>query len=129
MAKNEVAVADAGDPAADGVSVTKPSPLKILQNADVMRSVIIILCLAIMLVAALTVIFWGREPVMRPLGSYTEQEELNAVISYLKQHQYEYRFDELRDGRKNTVSKKGLTFFYADANITTFARTTAYFWV
>ena len=33
MAKNEVAVADAGDPAADGVSVTKPSPLKILQNA------------------------------------------------------------------------------------------------
>ena len=104
MAKNEIAVAEGGEAAADGVNVSKPSPFKMLQNAEAMRSVIIILCLAIMLVAALIVIFWGREPVMRPLGSYSEQEELNAVIAYLKQHQYEYRFDEIRDGKKNTVS-------------------------
>ncbi len=104
MAKNEVAVTDSGTDGPDDVSVSKPSPLKMLQNGDIMRSVIIILCLAIFLVVGLILIFWARDPSMRPLGNYTENDELNSVIAYLQQHEYEYKFYELKDGKKNAIS-------------------------
>src|SRR5574344_258512 len=104
MAKNEVAVTDGdGIDTSTDISVTKTSPLALLQNGDVLRSVIIILCLAILLVGVI-LIYWAREPAMRPLGNYSDNNELNAVMSYLQQHKYEYKFYELQDGKKNAVS-------------------------
>src|SRR5574344_399237 len=97
MAKNEVAVTDGdGIDTSTDISVTKTSPLALLQNGDVLRSVIIILCLAIFLVVGVILIYWAREPAMRPLGNYSDNNELNAVMSYLQQHKYEYKFYELR---------------------------------
>lgn len=104
MAKNEVAVADSDGIDTSDVSVSKPSPLALLQNGDVLRSVIIILCLAIFLVVGIVVIYWAREPSMRPLGNYTDNSELNAVMSYLQQNQYQYKFYEFQDGKKNAIS-------------------------
>jgi flagellar M-ring protein FliF len=105
MAKNEVAVTDGdGIDTSTDISVTKTSPLALLQNGDVLRSVIIILCLAIFLVVGVILIYWAREPAMRPLGNYSDNNELNAVMSYLQQHKYEYKFYELQDGKKNAVS-------------------------
>ncbi len=104
-AKNELVVSD-GDSLDNGeVEVKKSSPLNtIVKNGDLMRSVIVILCLLIFLFAGFFLVIWAREPVMRPLGYYNDANELNTVISYLKQHQYEYSFEELKDGKRNAVS-------------------------
>ena len=105
MATNEVATKDSDglDIGAD-VTVTKPSPLAILQNGEVMRSIIIILCLAIFLVVGIVLIYWGREPAMRPLGNYPDNKELNSVIAYLQQYKYDYKFYEIQDGKKNVIT-------------------------
>jgi flagellar M-ring protein FliF len=105
MASNELATKenDALDAAADE-GVAKSSPLLMLQNGEILRSLIIILCLAIFLVVGVVLIYWGKEPAMRPLGDYPDNKELNTVISYLKQHQYEYKFYEIQDGKKNVIT-------------------------
>ena len=95
MAKNELVVSDGDGSDSGDVLVEKQSPLSILKNGDVMRSIIVILCLSIFLVLGLVLIFWARDPVLRPLGSYDDTKELNSVIAYLKQHQYAYEYNEL----------------------------------
>ena len=107
MARNEVATKDTTDGldmSSEDVSVVKPSPFGFLQNGEVLRSMIIILCLAIFLVVGIVLVYWGRDPIMRPLGSYSDANELNAVISYLKQYEYNFKFNEIQDGKKNVVS-------------------------
>ena len=104
MAKNELVVSDGDGSDSGDVLVEKQSPLSILKNGDVMRSIIVILCLSIFLVLGLVLIFWARDPVLRPLGSYDDTKELNSVIAYLKQHQYAYEYNELLDGRRNVIS-------------------------
>lgn len=104
MAKNELVVSD-GDSSENGdVLIEKPSPLSVLKNGEVMRSIIIILCLTIFLLLGLVLVFWARDPIMRPLGAYDDNKELNSVIAYLKQHQYEYEYNELQDGKRNVIS-------------------------
>lgn len=104
MAKNELVVSDGDGSDSGDVLVEKQSPLSILKNGDIMRSIIVILCLTIFLVLGLVLIFWARDPVLRPLGSYDDTKELNAVIAYLKQHQYAYEYNELLDGSRNVIS-------------------------
>ena len=47
MAKNELVVSDGDGSDSGDVLVEKQSPLSILKNGDVMRSIIVILCLSI----------------------------------------------------------------------------------
>ena len=76
MAKNELVVSDGDGSDSGDVLVEKQSPLSILKNGDIMRSIIVILCLTIFLVLGLVLIFWARDPVLRPLGSYDDTKEL-----------------------------------------------------
>ncbi|MGN1393136.1 MAG: flagellar basal-body MS-ring/collar protein FliF [Succinivibrionaceae bacterium] len=104
MAQNELTVTEDSGTGDGSITVTKSSPMSFLHNNDLMRSVIIILILAIFLFVGIAVVYWGKSPNMRPLGSYNDSTELNAVISYLKQHQYQYQFYEIKDGKSNVVT-------------------------
>lgn len=104
MANNELAVSDNDMDVSGEMPISKPSPFAILQNGEVMRSVIIILCLAIFLVVGIVIVFWAKEPNMRPLGYYSDNAELNAVVAYLKQHEYKYQYYDIKDGKSNAIT-------------------------
>jgi flagellar M-ring protein FliF len=104
MARNDLTVTDGEDIDNEAIEINKRSPLDILKNGEIARSIIIILCLAIFLVVGLVIIFWAKEPVLRPLGQYSDTNELNAVMAYLKQNEYDYRFYDLKDGKQNVIS-------------------------
>lgn len=104
MARNDLTVTDGEDIDNEAIEINKRSPLDFLKNGEIARSIIIILCLAIFLVVGLVIIFWAKEPVLRPLGQYSDTNELNAVMGYLKQNEFEYRFYDLKDGKQNVIS-------------------------
>lgn len=60
----------------------KSSALGFLSNTDVLRQITLILGLAICLAIAVFILLWGKEPDMRPLGTYSTQE-LVKTLDYL----------------------------------------------
>jgi len=70
----------------------KSSALGFLSNTDVLRQITLILGLAICLAIAVFILLWGKEPDMRPLGTYTTQE-LVKTLDFLDQQQIPYQVD------------------------------------
>ncbi|PJG60608.1 flagellar basal-body MS-ring/collar protein FliF [Aeromonas cavernicola] len=70
----------------------KSSALGFLSNTDMLRQITLILALAICLAIAVFILLWGKEPEMRPLGTYNTQE-LVATLDYLDQQQIPYQVD------------------------------------
>ncbi|AXV35249.1 flagellar M-ring protein FliF [Aeromonas hydrophila] len=70
----------------------KSSALGFLSNTDVLRQITLILGLAICLAIAVFILLWGKEPDMRPLGTYTTQE-LVKTLDYLDQQKIPYQVD------------------------------------
>ena len=70
----------------------KSSALGFLSNTDVLRQITLILGLAICLAIAVFILLWGKEPDMRPLGSYSTQE-LVKTLDYLDQQKIPYQVD------------------------------------
>ena len=70
----------------------KSSALGFLSNTDVLRQITLILGLAICLAIAVFILLWGKEPEMRPLGTYTTQE-LVKTLDFLDQQKIPYEVD------------------------------------
>ncbi|QET81652.1 flagellar basal body M-ring protein FliF [Aeromonas veronii] len=70
----------------------KSSALGFLSNTDVLRQITLILGLAICLAIAVFILLWGKEPDMRPLGTYTTQE-LVKTLDFLDQQKISYEVD------------------------------------
>ncbi|EOD54718.1 flagellar basal-body MS-ring/collar protein FliF, partial [Aeromonas molluscorum] len=70
----------------------KSSALGFLSNSDVLRQITLILGLAICLAIAVFILLWGKEPEMRPLGTYST-EELVSTLDYLDQQKIPYQVD------------------------------------
>lgn len=70
----------------------KSSALGFLSNTDVLRQITLILGLAICLAIAVFILLWGKEPDMRPLGTYTTQE-LVKTLDFLDQQKIPYEVD------------------------------------
>ncbi|MGO1618460.1 MAG: hypothetical protein ACTHXN_10930 [Oceanisphaera sp.] len=70
----------------------KSTPLALLGNTDVLRQVIIVLALAICLALAVFLLMWGKEPEMRPLGVYNNQE-LIETLDFLDAQKVDYQID------------------------------------
>ncbi|WMC11368.1 flagellar basal-body MS-ring/collar protein FliF [Oceanimonas pelagia] len=70
----------------------KSTPFALLGNADVLRQIVIVLALAICLAMAVFVLLWGKEPEMRPLGVYNNQE-LIETLDFLDAQKIEYKID------------------------------------
>lgn len=70
----------------------KSTPLALLGNTDILRQVIIVLALAICLALAVFLLLWGKEPEMRPLGVYSNQE-LIETLDFLDAQKVEYEID------------------------------------
>nr|WP_277604499.1 flagellar basal-body MS-ring/collar protein FliF [Aeromonas sp. MR19] len=70
----------------------KSSALGFLSNTDVLRQITLILGLAICLAIAVFILLWGKEPDMRPLGTYNTQE-LVSTLDYLDQQKIPYEVD------------------------------------
>ena len=68
----------------------KSTPFALLGNTDILRQVIIVLALAICLALAVFLLLWGKEPEMRPLGMYNNQE-LIETLDYLDAQKIEYK--------------------------------------
>ncbi|XEI31883.1 flagellar M-ring protein FliF [Aeromonas veronii] len=70
----------------------KSSALGFLSNTDVLRQITLILGLAICLAIAVFILLWGKEPDMRPLGTYTTQE-LVKTLDFLDQQKIPYEVE------------------------------------
>lgn len=70
----------------------KSSALGFLSNTDVLRQITLILGLAICLAIAVFILLWGKEPDMRPLGTYSTQE-LVKTLDFLDQQKIPYQVD------------------------------------
>ncbi len=70
----------------------KSSALGFLSNTDVLRQITLILGLAICLAIAVFILLWGKEPDMRPLGTYSTQE-LVKTLDYLDAQKIPYEVD------------------------------------
>ncbi|MGB5855762.1 MAG: flagellar basal-body MS-ring/collar protein FliF [Oceanisphaera sp.] len=70
----------------------KSTPLALLGNADILRQVIIVLALAICLALAVFLLLWGKEPEMRPLGVYNNQE-LIETLDFLDTQKVDYQIE------------------------------------
>ena len=70
----------------------KSSALGFLSNTDVLRQITLILGLAICLAIAVFILLWGKEPDVRPLGTYTTQE-LVKTLDFLDQQKIPYEVD------------------------------------
>nr|WP_276556293.1 flagellar basal-body MS-ring/collar protein FliF [Aeromonas piscicola] len=70
----------------------KSSALGFLSNTDVLRQITLILGLAICLAIAVFILLWGKEPDMRPLGTYSTQE-LVSTLDYLDQQKIPYEVE------------------------------------
>ena len=86
----------------------KSSALGFLSNTDVLRQITLILGLAICLAIAVFILLWGKEPEMRPLGTFTTQE-LVSTLDYLDQQKIPYQVD----GKSVLVSAEN----YADIRL------------
>ncbi|AKA18230.1 flagellar basal-body MS-ring/collar protein FliF [Aeromonas hydrophila] len=87
----ELLMNDEGSAALDE-NEQKSSALGFLSNTDVLRQITLILGLAICLAIAVFILLWGKEPDMRPLGTYTTQE-LVKTLDYLDQQKILYQVD------------------------------------
>ncbi|MDX7757549.1 flagellar basal-body MS-ring/collar protein FliF [Aeromonas hydrophila] len=87
----ELLMNDEGSAALDE-NEQKSSALGFLSNTDVLRQITLILGLAICLAIAVFILMWGKEPDMRPLGTYTTQE-LVKTLDYLDQQKIPYQVD------------------------------------
>lgn len=97
MADNQLVDADKNVLAANEAATLeaeerKSTPFALLGNADVLRQVIIVLALAICLAMAVFILLWGKEPEMRPLGVYSNQE-LIETLDYLDGQKIQYQID------------------------------------
>lgn len=70
----------------------KSTPFALLGNTDILRQIIIVLALAICLALAVFILLWGKEPQMRPLGVYSNQE-LIETLDFLDAQKIEYTID------------------------------------
>lgn len=86
----------------------KSSALGFLSNTDVLRQITLILGLTICLAIAVFILLWGKEPEMRPLGTFTTQELL-STLDYLDQQKIPYQVD----GKSVLVSAEN----YADIRL------------
>lgn len=86
----------------------KSSALGFLSNTDVLRQITLILGLTICLAIAVFILLWGKEPEMRPLGTFTTQE-LVSTLDYLDQQKIHYQVD----GKSVLVSAEN----YADIRL------------
>ncbi|MFA7261242.1 MAG: flagellar basal-body MS-ring/collar protein FliF, partial [Aeromonas bestiarum] len=87
----ELLMNDEGSAALDE-NEQKSSALGFLSNTDVLRQITLILGLAICLSIAVFILLWGKEPDMRPLGTYSTQE-LVSTLDYLDQQKIPYEVD------------------------------------
>ncbi|MEL3923104.1 flagellar basal-body MS-ring/collar protein FliF [Aeromonas enteropelogenes] len=87
----ELLMSDEGTAALDE-NEQKSSALGFLSNTDVLRQITLILGLAICLAIAVFILLWGKEPDMRPLGTYTTQE-LVKTLDFLDQQKIPYQVD------------------------------------
>lgn len=87
----ELLMNDEGSAALDE-NEQKSSALGFLSNTDVLRQITLILGLAICLAIAVFILLWGKEPDMRPLGTYNTQE-LVSTLDYLDQQKIPYEVD------------------------------------
>ncbi|MGH1409321.1 MAG: flagellar basal-body MS-ring/collar protein FliF [Aeromonas sp.] len=87
----ELLINDEGSAALDE-NEQKSSALGFLSNTDVLRQITLILGLAICLAIAVFILLWGKEPDMRPLGTYTTQE-LVKTLDFLDQQKIPYEVD------------------------------------
>ena len=86
----------------------KSSALGFLSNTDVLRQITLILGLTICLAIAVFILLWGKEPEMRPLGTFSTQE-LVSTLDYLDQQKIPYQVD----GKNVLVSAEN----YADIRL------------
>ncbi|QXC28764.1 flagellar M-ring protein FliF [Aeromonas sp. FDAARGOS 1409] len=86
----------------------KSSALGFLSNTDVLRQLTLILGLTICLAIAVFILLWGKEPEMRPLGTFNTQE-LVSTLDYLDQQKIPYQVD----GKSVLVSAEN----YADIRL------------
>ena len=86
----------------------KSSALGFLSNTDVLRQITLILGLTICLDIAVFILLWGKEPEMRPLGTFSTQE-LVSTLDYLDQQKIPYQVD----GKSVLVSAEN----YADIRL------------
>ncbi|MNG85293.1 Flagellar M-ring protein [compost metagenome] len=86
----------------------KSSALGFLSNTDVLRQITLILGLTICLAIAVFILLWGKEPEMRPLGTFNTQE-LVSTLDYLDQQKIPYQVD----GKSVLVSAEN----YADIRL------------
>ncbi len=86
----------------------KSSALGFLSNTDVLRQITLILGLTICLAIAVFILLWGKEPEMRPLGTFTTQD-LVSTLDYLDQQKIPYQVD----GKSVLVSAEN----YADIRL------------
>ncbi|MBV7413932.1 flagellar MS-ring protein [Aeromonas encheleia] len=70
----------------------KSSALGFLSNTDVLRQITLILGLTICLAIAVFILLWGKEPEMRPLGTFSTQE-LVSTLDYLDQQKIPYQVE------------------------------------
>ncbi|WP_417614706.1 flagellar basal-body MS-ring/collar protein FliF [Oceanisphaera sp.] len=70
----------------------KSTPLALLGDTDILRQVILVLALAICLALAVFLFLWGKEPEMRPLGVYNNQE-LIETLDFLDAQKINYKID------------------------------------
>lgn len=64
----------------------------ILSNSDILRQITLILALAICLAIAVFILLWGKEPDMRPLGTFPT-EQLVKTLDYLDQQKIPYEVE------------------------------------
>ena len=67
----------------------KSSAFGFFTNADILRQIILILALAISLTLVVFILLWGKEPEMRPLGTYPTAE-LIETLDFLDQEKIDY---------------------------------------
>ncbi|ELR65113.1 Flagellar M-ring protein FliF [Photobacterium marinum] len=78
------------DPDTEEKSATRVDSM--LGNLDLLRQVILVLSVAICVALIVLVVFWLREPEMRPLGTF-ETEELIPILDHFDQKKIEYTLD------------------------------------
>lgn len=70
----------------------KSSALSFFSNSDVLRQIILILALAISLTLVVFILLWGKDPEMRPLGTY-QTAELIETLEFLDKAKISYQID------------------------------------
>ena len=73
-------------------SEQKSSAFSFFSNSDILRQIILILALAISLTLVVVILLWGKDPEMRPLGTY-QTAELIETLEFLDAQKVNYKID------------------------------------